>query len=456
MTNEADHRDKVRAQSAGQQGVPPPEDPEAEESLLGAILLGGRDTFIVAHALVQASDLTRHDNRMVLAAIELVAERDEHIDYSSVAGEMRRLNPHGAGAEEAHSFEPLLVGLMEHVPTHAHVETYAKRVRYCATARRMIGSASEIARIAYAQTEDTEAAMLERVQGEIEKLLMANASSGAILTQRDLATMYTDILERREKGDPTVIGISTGFPDIDRYYKWKLDELVLVASAPSVGKTSLISNFQDDLAFRGVSSLFATAEQAPMQLMDRAVAAQGDLDGWLLAQGRLDENAWTRVNQVLAGRFDLPAYLYYDAGMTTARLSAQVQLAKLRYGIKVVFVDYLQLLADDVEESEYARVSTISRRLKAIAGAHHVCVVAAAQVNKEGSKVEGQVPEARDLRGSGTLWQDADVVMAIGRKPKENVTKVEIRKNRNGPTGGLRLYFEPAQTRFRSLEEHAA
>jgi replicative DNA helicase len=392
---------------------------------------------------------------MILAAIEGIAERGDFIDYSSVAGEMRRMNPHGAAAEDASSYEPLLVGLMGRVPTFAHVETYAKRVRYCATARRMIGASTEIATIAYSGGYGTEQALMEAAQTSIEKLLISGASSGEILTQRDLATMYTDILERREKGDPTVVGISTGFPDIDRMYKWKLDELVLVASAPSVGKTSLISNFQDDLAFRGVSSLFATAEQAPMQLMDRAVAAQGDLDGWLLAQGRLDEAAWIRVNQVLAGRFDLPAYLYYDAGMTTARLSAQVQLAKLRYGIKVVFVDYLQLLNDE-NESEYVCVSTISRRLKAIAGAHHVCVVAACQVNKEGSKVDGQVPEARDMRDSGTLWQDADVVMAIGRKRGENVTKVEIRKNRNGPTGGLRLYFEPAQTRFRSLEEHAA
>jgi replicative DNA helicase len=161
-------------------------------------------------------------------------------------------------------------------------------------------------------------------------------------------------------------------------------------------------------------------------------------------------------DQILANRFDLPAYLYYDAAMTTARLSAQVQLAKLLHNVQVVFVDYLQLLADPNDESEYSRISSIGRSLKAIAGTHHVCLAVACQVNKEGSKVEGQAPEARDLRGSGTLWQDADVIVALGRKPDENITKVVIRKNRNGPTGTVRLYFEPAQTRFRSLEAHVA
>jgi replicative DNA helicase len=110
--------------------------------------------------------------------------------------------------------------------------------------------------------------------------------------------MYTDILERREKGDLSVIGIPTGFPDIDdNYFKWRLGEFVIVASAPSVGKTSLITNMQDDLAFRGIPSLLATAEQPPMQLMDRAVAAQGDLDGWRLSQGKLDEGEWIRVTR---------------------------------------------------------------------------------------------------------------------------------------------------------------
>jgi replicative DNA helicase len=435
--------------------MPPPEDPDSERALLGAILLGGRETYVVAHALVEATDLTRHDHRMALAAIEQIADRGEDIDYTSVAGEMRRLNPHGAGAEGPHGFEPLLVGLMQNVPTYAHVQTYAQRVRYCATARRMIAAANEIARVAYAQTEDSEAALMSRVQGEIEKLLVANASAGQILTQRDLQAIYWNTLDRRQKGDPTVIGVPTGYPDMDDFFRWRLGELVLFAASPGVGKTSLITNLQDDLAGRAIPSLFATAEQPPVQLMDRAVAAQGDLDGWRLARGDLGMNDWIKVNQILENRSQLPAHIFYDAAMTTARLSAMVQLAKVRHQIQVVFVDYLQLLADESPESEYVRISSIGRRLKGIAGTHNVCVVAACQVSRKGRK-EGEAPELSDLRGSGTLEQDADIVVALGRKPKDNVTRCVVRKNRNGPTGDFSLYFKPAQTRFLSLERNVA
>lgn len=433
--------------------VPPPEDPDAERALLGSILLGGHEAFIIAHALVEASDLTRHEHRMVMGAIEEIAERGEAIDYASVAGEMRRLNPHGANAEEARTYAQQLVGMIQDVPTSLNVETYAKRVRYCATARRIITTASDIAGVAFSGRHGTDAGLMEAVQAKIEQLLMAQGGGGQILSQKDLAFMYTDILERRQRNDPEVIGIPTGFGRMDDYVKFRLGEFVLFAASPGVGKTSLITNLQDDLAGRGVPSLLATAEQPPMQLMDRAVAAQGDLDGWHLSQGKLSEGEWERVQQVLGGRFNLPAYIYYDSAMTTARLAAQVQLAKVRHGIKVVFVDYLQLLADESSESDYVRISQIGRRLKYIAGTYKVCLVAACQVRRDKARKEGEPPALEDLRGSGTLEQDADTVVCIGRKQGENITKLAVRKNRNAPTGAFELYFQPAQTRFSSLGE---
>jgi replicative DNA helicase len=443
----------VVRQLAGPGSVPPPEDPEAERALLGSILLGGHETFIVAHALVEANDLTRHEHRMVMAAIEEIAERGEAIDYASVAGEMRRLNPHGANAEEARSYAQQLVGMIQEVPTSLNAETYAKRVRYCATARRIITTASEIGGIAYSGRHGTDAGLMEAVQTKVEELLMAQGGGGQILSQKDLAFMYTDILERRQKRDPQVIGYPTGYSRMDDYVRFRLGEFVLLAASPGVGKTSLITNLQDDLAMRGIPSLFATAEQPPMQLMDRAVASQGDLDGWHLSQGKLDTGEWEKVTQVLAGRFNMPAYLYYDPAMTTARLAAQVQLAKVRHGIKVVFVDYLQLLADESSENDYQRVSQIGRRLKYMAGTYMVNVVAACQVRRDKARKEGEPPALEDLRGSGTLEQEADTVVCIGRKQGENVTKLAVRKNRNAPTGEFSLYFQPAQTRFLSLQE---
>lgn len=428
----------------------PPEDVAAERAVLGSVLLGGPSALTVARSLVGHADFTRELHRRIFAAMERLADRAEAIDYATVAGEVERttseLPPRGE-----------LVSLMADVPTAAHIETYAGRVRYCATARRVLGAANEMARVGVSQYEDTEAGMMAHVQTILDGLLSGQVGASELITPQTMTNAYQDMLERRQRRDPEAIGIPTGYADLDRVVAYRPGELWYIAASPGVGKTTFLANLQDELAHQKVPSLFASVEQPAIQLMDRAVAAETMIDSWKIARGDLDAHDWAKIGGVLAQRYERPIYIYDDPSMTTARLAAMLQLAKVRHGVKVCFVDYVQILADESSESEYARVSAISRRLAQIARSVGVCVVAACQVSRKGAEQDGQIPRLAELRGSGGLEQDAFVVLAIGRKENDSTTNVSVRKNRNGQAGiTVQLYFDPQHTKFLSVARGAA
>lgn len=424
--------------------VAPPEDPAAERALLGAILLGRGDAFVIARSLLSSEDFTREIHRVVFGAMERLHLRGETIDTTSIASEIPR-----ASLNES----PLgyLAGLMADVPSLG-VETHARRVRFCATLRRIASAANELAGVAYGPWASTEADAMARVQGVVDGLFTGQIGTSVILTPKALTTMYMDVLEGRQQKDPAYIGIPTGFSDLDRVVAYRPGELWFVAASPGVGKTTLLANLQDELAMRKIPSLFASAEQPAVQLMDRTMASDTRIDSWKIARGDLDEDQWARMSSHLARRFEMPSYIYDDPSMTTSRLSAITQLATVRYGVKVVFVDYVQLLADESGESEYARISAISRRLALLARSLKICVVAACQVSRQGAHEDGQIPSLAHLRGSGSLEQDAFVVLAVGRKAGTSEAQIIVRKNRNGESEvTVPLYFDAEHTRFRSL-----
>lgn len=421
----------------------PPEDPDAERALLGAVLLGRSEALVEARSLVGVADFTRSDHREVFAALCRLADRGDAIDVTTVASETRGL------ALEA----PLgvLAGLLA-AATSANAGAYAKRVRYIATARRILSTANELAHVGAtpgAVGRETEAGMMSAVQSVVDSLLSGQVGSSEILTPMNLALDFAETLTARERRDPDQIGIETGYSDLDRYVAYRPGELWYIAASPGVGKTSFLANLQDELGRRGVPSLFASVEQPAVQLMDRAIASESRVDSWKIARGQLDLGEWKKVHDALERRSKLPVYIYDDPSMTTARLAAVLQLAKVRHDVKVCFVDYVQIMADESPESEYARISAISRRLAHMARSLKVCIVAACQVSRQGAQTDGQIPRLAELRGSGGLEQDAFVVLALGRKEGETTTQVAVRKNRSGLSGiTIELVFDPEHTRF--------
>jgi replicative DNA helicase len=202
-----------------------------------------------------------------------------------------------------------------------------------------------------------------------------------------------------------------------------------------------MGSLHDNLARENIPTLFASVEQPMTQIMDRAIAWDALMDSWKLSRGNLDEPDFERVSQALATRQKLPGYYIENSGLTTQMLDASVYLAKAKYGIKVAFVDYVQILADRHGDNETARIGEISHRLRRIARRHNITLVAASQVSKAGN-----------LRWAGELEQDADVILKISREPQESLTNIYIQKNRSGQAGlTLNLFFDQEKVHFRNL-----
>jgi replicative DNA helicase len=426
--------------------VAPPSDTEAERGVVGSVLIGHADAIAKALPIVRPTEFTGPVERLAYAAMASLYERGEPLDTFTVAGEMKRAEPH---VNEPHS--SFLVGCMAETPSHMHIESYARRVRYCATARNIISTASDMAAIAYGRglgQDQTEEKMLAAAYSAFESLTTRAGDAVQIITPKRAAQDYFSVLDRRQSGDQSIIGYPLGFFDLDRFVALRPGEYVIVAAEPSVGKTAFMGSLHDNLARENVPTLFASVEQPMTQIMDRAIAWDALMDSWKLSRGSLGEDEFGMVSDALARRQRLPGYYIENSGLTTQMLDASVYLAKAKYGIKVVFVDYVQILADRHGDNETARIGEISHRLRRIARRHNITLVAASQVSKSGN-----------LRWAGELEQDADVILKISREPQESLANIYIQKNRSGQAGlTLQLFFDQEKVHFRNptIGERAA
>lgn len=420
--------------------VAPPSDTEAERGVIGSVLIGHNDAVAKALPIVRPTEFTGMVERLAYAAMAALYERGEPLDTFTVASEMRRAEPQ----EINEPYSSFLVGCMAETPSHMHVEAYARRVRYCATARQIISTASDMAAIAFGRglgEDQTEEKMLSAAYSAFETLTTRAGAAVQIITPKQSAADYFDVLERRQSGDQSIIGYPFGFHELDRFCALRPGEYVIVAAEPSVGKTAFMGTLHDHLAAQDTPTLFASVEQPMTQIMDRAVAWDALMDSWKLSRGHLDEDEFRVVSSALAIRQKRPGYYIENSGLTTQMLDASVYLAKAKYGVKVVFVDYVQIMADRHGDNETARIGEISHRLRRIARRHKVTLVAASQVSKAGN-----------LRWAGELEQDADVILKISREPQASLTNIYIQKNRNGQAGlKLDLFFDQEKVHFRNL-----
>ena len=274
-----------------------------------------------------------------------------------------------------------------------------------------------------------------------------------LLTASDRATRYWDILEGRKSGDENIVGWPTGISYLEDVVAYFPSDSWLIVSATAVGKTAMLLTLQKSLDDRGVPSMFATLEQPWEQLMDRQMAAMTEIDSWRIRRGELEEADFQALSEALGRYMVLPSIVIDEPSLTTARLETYLRIAKMKYGTKVVFVDYAQRLRDKDGDSEYLRVSRISNNLARIARELRVCIVSAAQINRRGAQAkDGIPPELDEIRDSGYLEQDASVVLAIGRKEGAVEAKLAVRKNRHGPAGiTIDLAFDGKHVRFLEL-----
>jgi replicative DNA helicase len=442
----------------------PPHDPDAEEAVVGSLLIDGEAINRVS-PLVKAEDFYRERNRWCYEACQALYRRGETIDQISVSRELslrERLDEVGGPAYLSH--------LIATIPTSVHIEHFAQIVNQTATMRRLIQAAGEIAAIGYADTADVAASMQQA-----EELLFRVRNTQAVtdfVTLREVLDQYLEDTAGLDPMDRGAAPVTTGFVDLDSALgRLQRGDLFILAARPSLGKSTLAMNIARNAAEQGAVVAVFSLEMSREQLALRLLSAEAEVDSHLLRLGLLGEAATQRMMTSIGALSDLAIYMDDSPLQTVLDMRAKARRLHTDRGVDMIVVDYLQLIAGRSEQRNENRVqelSEITRQLKALARDLNVPVLAISQLSRNIEQRPDHFPQLSDLRESGSIEQDADVVAFIHREDKytteeqwnerhpteqypENVVQLVIAKNRHGPTSQIRLYFRGNFARFENL-----
>ncbi len=439
-----------------------PSNIESEQALLGSLMLD-REAIAKVSGFLRPEDFYGQAHGVIYAAILRLDQRDEPPSLQAMVDELER---QGRLVEVGNV--SYLAGLPTATPTASYAEHFGRLIEKAAMRRSLIRAAGHIVQRAY-EIDDVDGLITES-EGMLYELRQHRQSSKLITPGERMSRAFVRY-EAAQQGQHE--GLDFGFIDLDRLTKGAHPgEMILIAARPSVGKTALMHNMAERQAQVGKHVLFCTAEQPESQLTDRWVAAESGYSVHGLEQGEISEEGLRRIAQALATGANRVPHAYDDSHMTTAGIRALATEMRSKCGLDALYVDYLQLLHDTAGQGETERVTRISRQLKGIARALNVPVIVASQLNRMAESRADKKPQLSDLRESGSLEQDADVVMLLfrpeasftetewrnvsgnnERTPYYNVCDVIIAKQRNGPRGiTITLGFDAAAVRFKDHE----
>ncbi len=434
-----------------------PQNLDAEQSVLGSILLDN-DVFATLEGSLAAEQFYKEAHRKIYTAMERIFRRGEGIDLVTLTEELRQ-----AGDLDAVGNVPYLVGLADAVPTAAYAESYARIVAEKAVLRDLIAASGQILQSAY------EGAMpLEEVLDEAEKRIFELASTKRSSDFGTMNTLVTEtfayINELFANPDP-VSGLRTGFKELDQMTAGlQPSSLNVLAARPSMGKTALALSFAVHAALRenktvGVFSL----EMSSMQLVTRMLCSEARVDMSRVRNGQLTDRDFQRLADTAGKMSDARIFIDDHADMSVMELRSRARRLMAEHDLGLIVIDYLQLMSAGNQgrygtENRQQEISTISRGLKALARELDVPVLVLSQLSRAVESRPNKRPMLSDLRESGAIEQDADLVMFIYRdeyydphSEKQGIAEVLIGKQRNGPVGGLELQFHSAHVRFNDL-----
>ena len=431
-----------------------PHNLEAERSVLGAILLRN-DALNHAAELIDAEDFFRDAHRSIFDGMVALSERGDAIDFVTLTEELGR-----SARLEAVGGPAYVAGLVDGVPRSTNVEHYARIIKEKARLRRLITSANRILVDAYDAEQDTDE-ILDAAERAIFEIAEDRNRSGFV-PLRELVDHSLATLEKLQAHKGLVTGVPTGFELVDEMTSGlQRSDLVIVAARPSMGKTSLMLNIALHVGTKaemtvGVFSL----EMSKEQLLMRLLTSEARIDAHRFRTGHLGEREYGRLATALSTLADARVYIDDTPSMGVLEMRAKARRLKLEHGLDLVVIDYIQLMQGRGRfENRQQEVASISRSLKGLAKELAVPVVALSQLSRAPEARGDRRPQLSDLRESGALEQDADLVLFIYREDQYNaseenagIAEIIIGKQRNGPTGTIKLAFLKEHTRFENLE----
>lgn len=436
----------------------PPQNLDVEASLLGSLLIDS-DAFLKISDVIQAGDFYDKKHSTIFAAMRALHDKRRPIDILTLSEQLK-----ADGSLDLIGGASYLTELTNVVPTAAHLEQYAEIVADKAIRRRLISASQDIVDVSFDEKK-TLAELIEEAETRLFDVSQKHVRQDITSLESILGDSF-DRLDDLHRNKGGLRGIPTGLKDLDRELAGlQRSDLVVVAARPSMGKTTLMLNMALDIATQAKQGavLYFSLEMSKEQLVDRLLAAEAGVDAWKIRTGEgLDDSDFERLSAAMGALAEAPIFIDDTSGITVSDLRTKARRLHHQHPLAAIMVDYLQLMSGGSRFATTANrvqeISEISRSLKILARELNVPVVAASQLSRTVESRNPPVPQLADLRESGSIEQDADVVTFIYRpyyydeSADPNVTELHIKKHRNGPTGKLKLFFDSAKQRFKDLD----
>ncbi len=420
----------------------PPQNIEAERTTLGSLLIDPEGLVRIADSL-KPQDFYRRPHQLIFTAISDLYARNEPADIVTVCEELDR-----HGSLEDVGGEAFVSSLANEVPTPFHLEHYANIVKRAAVLRRLIVGAGEISSLAYS-SESEWRDILDGAESIVFGI-SRDLETGQHVSLREVLTEYVDQLHFRHERPDMLSGVPTGFPRLDEMLGgFQRSNLVIIAARTGVGKTTFMLNVAWNAALKNkVPVVIFTLEVAPDQLCQRLISMQGGIDSSLLRDARLTDSDFQKVSAAVGELSECPIFIDDSPSLNVIQLRAKCRRLQVEHNVGLVVIDYLQLMhAHGHRENRVQEISEITRSLKAIARELEIPVIAGAQLSRAIDSRPDQKPRLSDLRESGSIEQDADIVMFLYAEASDSQhsgplrMKAEIAKHRNGAVGEMDLVF---------------
>jgi replicative DNA helicase len=434
-----------------------PQNLEAEASLLGAILIDA-DALVKIADVISPEDFFDPRHQRIYEAITQLYEKRSPIDVLTLADQLKNNS-----ALDLVGGASYLTELTNFVPTATHVEQYAEIVSQKALRRRLIKASQEIVNLGYDESKALRE-LVEEAETQLFQVSQKHVKQSVISIETILAESF-ERLDDLHKDKNKIRGVSTGFRDMDDVLAGlQRSDLFILAARPSMGKTAFSLALAHNVATLAKEPvLIFSLEMSKEQLVDRLLSTESGVDAWALRTGNLTDADFEKLGHAMGALGEAPIYIDDTPGITVSDLRTKARREAHQHPLGLIIVDYLQLMSGGSRfggsDNRVQEISEISRGLKGIARELNVPLIALSQLSRSVENRNPQIPQLADLRESGSIEQDADVVAFIYREDyynpdteRKNITDILIKKHRNGPTGIVELFFDREKQRFRSLD----